>query len=384
MSVAIVSETHFFGSNNAVSARVWNYAKALRLGGEQVYLLSYQDYEMGGLLTEVAEGIYAYQGRHSNSRRIGSFLNELTRHVREKRINSILFYPTPNPLFELRFLFWKRWLRFENVVCEVNEVRKFEQTYLKTFSLPKRIAYKWVTAYSEKLTRQYKGIICISDNIRDYFSCYNNNAVVVPILSDIPEEMPMKKGRRGCMLRFVFTGSVAIEKENLVELLRGFYNFNKQYTNWEFLLYGKVPTENKVRLQKIMGILGLEGKVQLMGEVEHGKIAQILTSADCLILPRKNTKQNYYGFSTKLSEYAVSGTPIILTDTGVVFNYFEDKRDCYKVKGYEAEGFCEQLINFAKSPIEEKCRIADNAYETAKKHFDWHIYSKVLIDFIKQ
>ncbi len=382
MSVAVVSETHFLGSNNAVSARVWNYAKALRLAGKDVYLLSYQDFVLNDALEEVSEGIFAYQSGSHKRPGIGTFLRELTRLVNDRAISGILFYPTPNPIFELRFLRWKKRQRFANVVCEVNEVRRFEQTYLKTFSLPKRIAYKWITAHSEKLTRCYKGIVCISDNIREYFSKYNNNAIVVPILSDIPKSIPKRNEQSGSQLRFVFTGTVAIEKENLIELLRGFYLFNKQYTDWELLFWGKVPSENKSRLENILGILGLTDKVYLMGEVEHQLVAGILSSADCLILPRKNTEQNYYGFSTKLSEYAVSGSPIILTDTGVVSNYFEDGRDCCKVQGYEAEGFCEQLKRFVSLSHDQKEEIAHKAYLTAKNHFDWRLYSDTLIKLL--
>lgn len=382
MSIAIVSETHFYGSNNAVSARMLNYAQALRRAGEHVYLLSYQDYAQGDMLSEISAGVYCFSGGGNTGYGVSSFFRLMTSMVKGKGIEGMLFYPTPNPIFELCFLMWKRRQGFKNVVCEVNEVRRFEQTYLKTFSLPKRIIYKLVTANSEKLTRLYKGIVCISENIREYFSPYNSNALVIPILSDISESISQKREHRDVPLSFVFTGSVAIEKENLVELLRGFYTFNKEYTNWEFLLYGKVPEENRRRLKSIIDILGLADKVKLMGEVEHGQIAGILASADCLILPRRNTKQNYYGFSTKLSEYAVSGTPIILTDTGVVFRYFKDGRDCLKVAGYEADGFCKQLIRFSQLTVEQRHEMAGNAYETARNSFDWRKYSTALKNFI--
>ena len=380
--IAFISDICLVGGNNAASARIWNYAQSIRLSGEEVYVLSYQDFASGGALIEVEKGIYAYKGEGKRKGGVRRFLHELTTLVNEQLITGILFYPAPNPSFELRFLFWRRRMRFKNVVCEINEVRKFEQTYLKTFSSFKRIVYKLVTSYSEKLSRYYKGIVCISNNIREYFSQYNKNAIVIPILSDIPEKRLERNYGGGHPFRFVFTGSVAIEKENLVELLHGFYDFNKRYTDWEFRLYGSIPQENYVRLQEIIGILDLEEKVRLMGEVDHDEIHIILASADCLILPRRNTKQNYYGFSTKLSEYAVSGTPIILTDTGVVFNYFEDGRDCYKVSGYEAEGFCEQMMKVVTSSPSERRLVGDNAYETAKKYFDWHIYSKLLKDFI--
>ena len=134
----------------------------------------------------------------------------------------------------------------------------------------------------------------------------------------------------------------------------------------------------------LLDILNLSSKVRLMGEVEHTKIADVLSSADCLILPRRNTKQNFYGFSTKLSEYAVSGTPIILTDTGVVFDYFTDGVDCLKVKGYEAKDFCEQMRRFVSMSAEEKSELAQNAFNTANSYFNWKMYSDILTNFLNQ
>lgn len=384
MSIAIVSETRFIGSNNAVSARVWNYAQALRAAGERVLLLSYGDFRQGNELGKKAPEIWAYLGSGKKDCSVGQFLKQLTKLVAGESVSAILFYPTSNPLFELRFLWWKRRAGFKNVFCEINEVRRFEQTYVKTFSLPKRLVYKIVTANTEKLASCYKGLICISENIRQYFAPYNKKAIVVPILSDVSQSVPTTFKRGKGVVRFVFTGTVAIEKENLVELLRGFYAFNKEFSEWEFLIYGNVPEQNKKRLLCILEILDLSSKVHLMGEVEHSEIAEVLSSADCLILPRRNTKQNFYGFSTKLSEYAVSGTPIILTDTGVVFDYFEDGYDCLKVNGYDAQGFCEQMLHFISMSAEEKMALVQNSFNTAKQSFDWREYSNNLLKFFNQ
>lgn len=383
MSIAIISETRLLSSNNAAATRVWNYAQALHMVGERVLLLSLADYQQGSNLQELESGIKSY-GQAGKNRGTKAFLKELTRLVREEQITSILFYPTPNPLFELRFLRWKRKHKFANVYCEVNEVRRFEQTYVKTFSLPKLIAYKLVTANSEKITRSYRGLVCISENIRQYFESYNSHSLVVPILSDMPKRMPKHRGNNSGTVRFVFTGTVGIEKENLVELFRGFYAFDKTCSDWEFLLYGQVPEANRARIENILEILGLTEKVKLMGPINHERVARVLSEADCLILPRRNTKQNYYGFSTKLSEYAVSGTPIILTDTGVVFRYFEDGRDCMRVEGYEAQGFCEQMKRFIRLTAEERNEMACHAFETASKHFDWRMYAQELKQFLTQ
>ena len=383
MSIAIVSETRFTGSNNAVSARVWNYAQTLRMAGESVFLLSYGDYCRGGELSELSKSIFSYGtgNQETSSKRFFASLSTL---VKSESIKAILFYPTPNPSFEIFFLLWKKQTRFSNVFCEINEVRRFEHSYSSTFSLPKRLLYNLVTKASEGFTRHYKGLVCISNTIKQYFLKYNSNAIVIPILSDIPNTLPPTgpiEDRH--VTRFVFTGTVAIEKENLIELVRGFSLFDKEYKEWEFLLYGRIPYSNRKELDVLLREYRLTEKIRLMGEIDHSSIPGVLSEADCLILPRCNTQQNYYGFSTKLSEYAVSGTPIILTDTGVVFNYFQDGNDCLKVAGYDAEGFYEQLKRFISMSKENRNMIAQNAYKTAKLNFDWRLYSECLHNFLE-
>ena len=170
----------------------------------------------------------------------------------------------------------------------------------------------------------------------------------------------------------------------LFELFKGLYLFDKEYTSWELLMYGPILDSNRKIINDILQKLKLNNKIHLMGEVMHSQIFNILHNADCLILPRRNTKQNYYGFSTKLSEYAVSGTPIILTDSGVVFNYFRDGKDCLKVEGYEASGFYIQFLRFTKMTAIQRQDLAKEAYQTAKKNFDWRLYSKTLSDFLTQ
>lgn len=383
-SVAIICEFQLFGNNNAASVRIFNYAQALSKDGMRVFLLSLKDYYMKDNLVELSTRTWGFRGGKPSNVGIRDFFNKLTLLVTEEHLQGILFYPSPNPKFELCFLWWKYRNHFKNVFCEINEVRFYEQTYVNSFTPFKRIIYKFVTKNSENLTRYYRGLVCISENIRDYFSKYNTNSIIIPILSDISNEFPEKKICKKELVRFVFTGNVAIEKENLVELFKGLYLFDKEYTSWELLMYGPILDSNRKIINDILQKLKLNNKIHLMGEVMHSQIFNILHNADCLILPRRNTKQNYYGFSTKLSEYAVSGTPIILTDSGVVFNYFRDGKDCLKVEGYEASGFYIQFLRFTKMTAIQRQDLAKEAYQTAKKNFDWRLYSKTLSDFLTQ
>lgn len=365
-------------ANSACAARIINYARAIQKKRIDVYIMSYKDYARHKQLIEIEPGIYGYTGRCQKSSSTIRFLNNL------KKISpkAILFYPSPNPRFEITFILWCKINRYNNIFCETNEVRKYEQSYYNTFSIVKKILYRIGAYIDDELMREFKGLICISTNIESYYFGYNENSIVVPTLSKIPYAQPDFCKNAKDNISFVFTGTLALEKENLNELLHGFYLFNSINKNWELSLYGTGPKLSVIELQKIIIDLHLRDKVHIKGEAPHCDIPNILYNADCLIMPRKNSMQNYYGFSTKLSEYAVSGTPIIMTDTGVVLDYFKDGVSCLKVNGYDAKAFCEQLLRFVRLSMSERQKIATGAFEVAKKNFNYENYSNLITSFM--
>ena len=126
----------------------------------------------------------------------------------------------------------------------------------------------------------------------------------------------------------------------------------------------------------------MKDKILYLGKLQHSEVDGVLSTAGALLLSRSNNKQNYYGFSTKLSEYAVSGTPIIMTNTGVVADYFQDGVTCLMCEGYDRNAFKRKFDELAQMSVTEKQQMSESAYKVAQNHFDYRLYSETLMNFL--
>lgn len=386
-NIVFICHAQLWNNNNAASARVTNYIRALSaFNGFRFYLLS--DDANLSLIHRVNDNIFintAESGRMSKIKSSILFYKSLPKFV-ESLEGKVIFIVYPSVYHITEFLFLCRIKTFRKKgyksFCEINELRRYDSS-LTTYPALKRILYVGLCCIMEKRSRLYDGLLCISSNIKRYYSKYNKRSIVIPILSDIiPGETEGVREKAKNIMNFVFTGTVSMEKENLFELLKGFYLFNKRNKDWVFNIYGRISNTDRTTFIDLVETYGIQNKVILNGEIPRDSVSGVLASADCLILSRRNIKQNYYGFSTKLSEYAVARKPIILTNTGVVKDYFSDGYNCLMLEGYEAEDFEMKLLEFSQMPVSQKERLGDNAYKTAQDNFSWKNYSDILYDFL--
>ena len=248
-NVIIISCVGLCYENSAAVARMSNYAKALAsCEGVNVYLLSQKYYTPDAMIINLhndTENIFTTEKRsHVNGRNalsILKFIKSVNRFRKRLEGDSVyLFYPTSNPLCELIFLLYNSIFTNVKLYCEVNEIRKYDSR-LRRLSTAKRLIYNLMYSLYEVLLHFYDGVVCISRNIEKYANRYNKNSIVVPILSDVIKitNKPRISNERE-VVKYVFTGSISIEKENLVELLKGFALLNECHKNWVLYLYGNI------------------------------------------------------------------------------------------------------------------------------------------------
>lgn len=374
-SVVIVSTADLYYGNTAAVARMNLYARALALADVDVYLLSTDALDTKKEWIEVEPHIFVLP---KDGKKLGKGYNlfyvlGLVRQVK-KRVKAIkgdvalLNYPSTRSLLQdvLLLLFCGR----VSVFCEVNEVRRFASGSIG--SMRDRVFCHIL----EKTYKYYKGVVFISRNIQEYYASKVKKSIIVPILSDCDWPLIYSKGLD--TLDMVFVGTVSYAKENLEELFEGFLLFSKDHPDARLHLYGTMGNSDKMRLEEFVARTNTTGIILYHGAISHDKVHEVLSSAGALVLPRTNNKQNYYGFSTKLSEYAVSGAPIIITDTGVVADYFKDQENCLMCDGYDRESFRKKFEELSRMSHTEKQTMVENAYMVAKNWFDYRMYSNRL------
>lgn len=386
-NIVIISSMGLYYDNSAGVARMNSYVSALsECENVKCYLLSEKYLNGKSALVKIGNNAFTTDNLNTNNKtglisslRFMRYVKNITSSFDGETI--YLYYPNTKLITEIVFLTYFKVFRRTCCFREANEVRKFDSNLEQLHGLKKAV-FRLNYSLVDRLSKYYDGLVCISKNISEYFSRYNKNSILIPALTDI--QVCEKVHVDSDIHVFVFTGSVSIEKENLEELFKAFALFDNVYTNWKLLLYGGVSGSQRKRCQKIISQLGIENKVEIKGTIPHSMIPLILSKADCLLLSRNNSLQNYYGFSTKLSEYALSGTPILMTDTGVVSEYFKDEENCLMTDGYTAENFFIKLCRFENMTIEERKKIGENARNTAMNNFYWKNYSEVLNHFLSK
>ena len=378
-SVVIVSTADLYYGNTAAVARMNLYARALALANVDVYLLSTDVLDIKKEWIEVEPHIFALpKDRKKIDKGYNLFYVLGLVHQVKKRVKAIkgdvalLNYPSTRSLLLdiLLLLFCGRF----SVFCEVNEVRRFASG--SKGSMRDRVFCHIL----EKTYKYYKGVVFISRNIQEYYASKVKKSIIVPILSDCDQPFIYSKGLD--TLDIVFVGTVSYAKENLEELFEGFLLFSKYHPDARLHLYGTIRNSDKMRLEEFVARTNMAETIRYHGAISHDEVREVLSSAGALVLPRTNNNQNYYGFSTKLSEYAVSGAPIIMTNTGVVVDYFQDGTNCLMCEGYDRNAFKRKFDELVQMKITEKEDMAKQAFLVAKKNFDYRIYSKSLYDLL--
>ena len=377
-TIIILTVVDFYKGTSAAAARLNNYAKSLAAIDEnKVFFISLRQPLNSLSFLEKERNIFVL--KRETSKDIGYYslfkiqkmYTRLKSFLATKENVAVIYYPTSIDIFYNILLLYN--LKHYNIYCEVNEVRKYAYA-LNIVS--------WIYAYLfEFLLPYYKGCIYISRNIASFYRRKNKNSIIVPILSDVGVKRTSEKEFKA-IPNFVFAGTISIKKENLKELLYGFSSFSLR-KKARLSFYGEISSRDKIVLNKLIQQLGIEKLVTFYGRVSHKKIQDVLKDADGLILPRENNNQNKYGFSTKLSEYIVSGTPIILTDTGVISYYFKDNYNCIMVHGFDRNAFCKAFIRYTEKSATELLEIAHNAFVMARNSFDYRCYSNMLNEFVR-
>ncbi len=412
-SIYILANVEIVGGRTAASARLLNYAKALALSGDRVVLCT----ALSGTrlsrdaLDEAYPGIFVARNLliKKRSGRIGSWLGRnsnpvflvkyfravkgLMRHCKGER--AVLLYPSTVSMFEFMCLMLLKMLGRERVYYEANEVRKFglynairSGNFVRR-SLQAIMSWGYYIKYLlvERSTRHYDGLIAISTNMEAYFERYNRNIIRVPILSDTSEKCYSScptYDRMKEKFRICFAGAINLKKEGFDLLYGVLSDLKKQKRATELHLYGLPDGRSEALL---FGVLrkefDLEENIFYHRQVDPATLLAEMKKHHLLILPRAATLQAQYGFSTKLSEYLVSGVPVLVTDVSDNSLFIKDGHNGFIIEPGSAEAMREKVEYIMDNYNELVERVVDNAFETARGNFHYANFSGVLSEFLQ-
>lgn len=405
-SYIIFSTIKLYRGNTAGSARMLNFARSLAKKNA-VYLFSFFD-TMGSngktiALKEVEKGIFVVGGKSFRGNRyfqklaylfkLMFFVYRMESFAEQIRRECVFYlYPSTFVLLDYIAIIYLVFIKRHRVYCDINEVRRYSSNFEERIDLLRhpfdyiKVRFQYIKyAIAERLTKYYSGLVCISTNIERYFQRYNNNTIRVPILSDaslINYSSPpvYQKSDRFLMC---FAGSVSVKKERLDTFLEALAILNNRFSNFEFHMYGKITERDNTHIfNELVPKFKLQGKIIYKGFVRQDELPTIFRKYHLLIMARGFSWQNHYGFSTKLSEYFVSGVPVLLTKVSDNPLYVTDNYNGFIVEPDNEQILADKMYEIIENYNNLVDKVVDNAYLIVKRNFDYRLYSQALEKFL--
>ncbi|MBE0655551.1 MAG: glycosyltransferase [Bacteroidales bacterium] len=394
--VFILSTGQILNGKTAGARRIMNIAKSLAAGNVNVFLWSLSDVQSESIENmEIAPGITSIRSvSPGGNKGIGlrRFIKLLYGFLNSRNGETVIYlYPSTFIFKDFIYLIYFKYLKRYRFFCEINELRSaiaFSATptagilpWLHYFlkSIKDYVIYK----LNEYQVFLYDGIVVISRNLEAYFSNRSQKILRVPILCDADEIQP---GRHpgaidGTAFKICFAGYIKLDKEGFDTLFESVFQLNK-VQNVEMFLYGILEQPDRIRIDQLSEKYQLTDKIKYMGNIDPALLQDEFVKYNLLILPRPLNKRTKYGFSTKLSEYLVSGVPVLLTDVSDNALFIKDNYNGFMIPPGSAQAMTEKILEIIENYNEKAGMIVENAYRTVREELDYRLFSNRYISFL--
>lgn len=179
-----------------------------------------------------------------------------------------------------------------------------------------------------------------------------------------------------------YMGNMQLKKDNVDNIVTAFSLIANEYPQYDLTLYGTPHNEDRQLIEDCIKKHKMSDRVFVKGRVEYSKVPQILTNATVLVTSQPNTKRAEGGFPTKMGEYMMSHTPMIVTDVGEIHQYVQDGKTTYMVPPENPGAYAKKLRYILDHP-DEATSVAENAYAYAIENFSAKEVTKDLLSFLK-
>lgn len=133
-------------------------------------------------------------------------------------------------------------------------------------------------------------------------------------------------------------------------LIRAMEQITKEIPEAKLLLIGE--GQDKIRLVRLVNLLGLQNSIIFIGKVPHGKIPLFMAASDVFVLPSLSEGQ-----PLTILEAMASGLPIVATSVGGIPYTIINGVNGYLVEPANSTQLAEKIINVLKNDIlREKIR----------------------------
>ena len=394
--VYIFTTGQIMDARTAGARRVLNIARSLAYGNVKVFIFSFIDFlNLCDEIQEIQKGVYGYckVNRDSTNYRgsLQRFLRTSHGYMRKGRSDTVVYlYPTTFIFKDFIYLLYFKYLKGYRFFCEINELRSSiafssrppDGILRKLIYLVKSVRDYLLYSANEWQVGLYDGVTVISVALEQYFIRHARRSIKIPILcnsDDMAADSTPKFFDDG-VFKLCFSGYVNIDKEGFDILLESLSKVNRN-RSVELYIYGFLDDKDSVRLKKLADKYGFASNVFYLGNVDPEKLQNEFLKYHLLILPRPLNRRTMYGLSTKLSEYLVSNTPVLVTDVSDNALIIQDNFNGFIIPPGSTEAMTEKILEIIKSYNSVAREVVANAHRTVKEKLDYRLFSNQYIDF---
>ena len=228
-----------------------------------------------------------------------------------------------------------------------------------------RIRAKW---YLRTFFHHFDGAICISEALYQLAKKHHPKGKYLKLPIMVKERTDIEPYHND--RPYIFHGGTMTErKDAIVSTMKAFAQASHQINyGLDFILAGPKSPHDK-ELEEIIREHQLQDHVRFLPLLSHDEALRYQKGAFLTILNKNDNLQNQYGFSTKLGEVLISGTPVITTTVGEANNWLKDGVSAYIVQPNSPDQIAAKIVQAYNNEKERKA-IAANGQQVAAQYFN--------------
>ena len=234
--------------------------------------------------------------------------------------------------------------------------------------------------YTRKI-RLFDGMIIMTNELSSYYSkLANRNDFIytLPMTIDDSRFSGIVQLERKKPIIVVVFGSH--NRDGLLDSIKTFMKYCEQYSGLlNLVLIGPFETlPNHLEIKDIINRSHFVDRIEIKGLLPIDQVPQYLSDATCLL-----TTPTFYksgGFPTKLGEYMLSKTPIVLTNAGEISQYLEADKDAVICEPGDYDALAMGIRKIEEDPEFAKYLVS-NAYKKVLTTFNAKTYVDGLMYF---
>ena len=239
-----------------------------------------------------------------------------------------------NTIFRRLHTFWNRyWLR-KNIqggdtvylygVAEMVPVlagRKDIRVFHERSEHPDVVPFPRLTSKRNyyKGCRKIAGLFVISTALREHFAemgVPRDNIHITNMIVDARRFDGLQK-ETVKQPYIAYCGTASNNKDGVDRLIKAFARVAAKVENIQLYIMGKTPSSSdKAGNYALVEQLRIKERVKFLGVIPSEQMPQMLKNAEIVALARPDSLQARCGFASKIGEYLLSETPVVVTNVG--------------------------------------------------------------------